>query len=241
MKCPLLLMWCDTRCRAKCLSDNPSIFQVFKILCCSCYLANVSLFYKATDVVWDGGGCLTDLVWRHCCTFPTKILIIKMNSINKCVNLIIFSSISTRSRSENCRWSADNIKASLRSELLPALEEVLGRHLCGLKELVERHGEFQSDVLRSSTVSVSHSQRSAEEISNLNKVWFRHQPELDVEHRSIREVWHTLDVEDLLDLSPAVQYRVHILTVDIQLWTRGQGLNQYCTHWELLACSHFTS
>lgn len=42
----------------------------------------------------------------------------------------------------------------LRSELLPALEEVLGRHLCGLEELVEHHGEFHCNVLKRPSISV---------------------------------------------------------------------------------------
>lgn len=41
----------------------------------------------------------------------------------------------------------------MRSELLPALEEVFRCHLRGLEELVEHHGEFDADVLKSAAVS----------------------------------------------------------------------------------------
>lgn len=48
----------------------------------------------------------------------------------------------------------------------------------------------------------------------------RCQPELNVEYRSLCEIWHTLNVEDLLDLSPALYNGVYRLRVDIQLWKR---------------------
>lgn len=48
----------------------------------------------------------------------------------------------------------ENVKGTLRSKLFPALEEVLGCHLCGLKKLVEHHRQFHCNVLKNSTVSV---------------------------------------------------------------------------------------
>lgn len=48
----------------------------------------------------------------------------------------------------------ENVEVTLRSKLFPALEEVLGCHLCGLKELVQHHREFHCNVLKSSTISV---------------------------------------------------------------------------------------
>lgn len=48
----------------------------------------------------------------------------------------------------------ENVEVTLRSKLFPALEEVLGCHLCGLKELVQHHREFDCNVLKSSTISV---------------------------------------------------------------------------------------
>lgn len=59
---------------------------------------------------------------------------------------------------------------------------------------------------------------------------FKHLPELDIEHRSICEVWHALNVEDLLHLSPTFYYRVYCLGVDIQLWrqwSRAQQIPAY--------------
>lgn len=42
----------------------------------------------------------------------------------------------------------------LRSELLPSLEKVLGRHFSGLEKLVEHHWKFHCNVLESTAVSV---------------------------------------------------------------------------------------
>lgn len=51
-------------------------------------------------------------------------------------------------------------------------------------------------------------------------------PELDVQHGGVDEVWHTLDVENMLDLSPPFYDRVHRLGVHDQLWTRGSRSRQ---------------
>lgn len=48
----------------------------------------------------------------------------------------------------------DHVKWALRSKLFPALEEVLGCHLCRLKKLVKHHRELHCNVLKGSTVSV---------------------------------------------------------------------------------------
>lgn len=47
-----------------------------------------------------------------------------------------------------------NVKWAIRSKLLPALEEVLWRHLCGLEKLIQHDRQLHCDVLQGSTVSV---------------------------------------------------------------------------------------
>lgn len=48
----------------------------------------------------------------------------------------------------------------------------------------------------------------------------RHRPEVDVQYRCVCEIGHTLNVEDLLELSPAFYGGIDRLGVDIQLWRR---------------------
>lgn len=52
------------------------------------------------------------------------------------------------------RMLAAGEEGHLRSELLPSLEKVLGRHFSGLEKLVEHHWKFHSNVLESAAVSV---------------------------------------------------------------------------------------
>lgn len=51
-------------------------------------------------------------------------------------------------------------------------------------------------------------------------------PELDVQHGSVSEVWHALDVENMLDLSPPFDDGVHRLCVHVQLWRRQSRTRQ---------------
>lgn len=115
------------------------------------------------------------------------------------------------------------MKTSLRSQLFPALEEVLGCHLCRLKEFVKHHRKFHCNVLESSSIPV-HTQRVRNEhqMSGLHtlKRWpiFRNKPKLDGEHWCVCEVWHTLYIQYLLDLGPSLYDRVYRFSMDTQLW-----------------------
>lgn len=74
--------------------------------------------------------------------------------------LLKWLNISTLSWQHTGAWEEDfsccthHVKWTLRSELLPALEEVLRCHLSGLEKLVKHHRELHWDVLKSPTVSV---------------------------------------------------------------------------------------
>lgn len=45
-------------------------------------------------------------------------------------------------------------------------------------------------------------------------------PEVDAEQRGVAELRHAFDVEDLLDLSAALDDGIHRLGVDVHLWSR---------------------
>lgn len=57
------------------------------------------------------------------------------------------------------------------------------------------------------------------------RAWLKLTPELNVEHGYVAELRHTLDVQDLLELSSALDDGLHGFSVDVQLWRRQSRLH----------------
>lgn len=114
-----------------------------------------------------------------------------------------------------------------QAQLLPTLEEVLGRHLCRLEELVDGHRKLQGEGLGGAPVPGRRAGRvpsrparrprgpapgSAPPCS----------PEAHRQERGRQEVPQTLDVEYLLHLRPAIHLCSHALGLYGQLCTRSR-------------------
>ena len=109
-----------------------------------------------------------------------------------------------------------------QAQLLPTLEEVLGRHLRRLEELVDGHWEFQGEGLGGAPVPGGRGRARQAPPSP----WRPRppgsapppdSPEAHRQERRRQEVPQTLNVEHLLHLRPAVHLRGHPLGLHGQL------------------------
>lgn len=109
------------------------------------------------------------------------------------------------------------------AQLLPALEEVLGGHLCGLEELVDGHWQLQGEGLGGTPVP-----GNVGKTTQLGPTPFPeapptgsptlNSPKAHREQGGCQEVPQTLNVEHLLHLRPTVHLCCHTLGLNGQLW-----------------------